>query len=41
MELSTYFEPIDTAIVDFHSREFHPTLGDCVAAHTDVGAFPD
>ena len=41
MELSTYFEPVDTAIVDFQSREFHPMLGDNIAAFTAPGAFPD
>ena len=41
MELSTYFEPVDTTIVDFQSREFHPTLGDCIAAYTEAGAFPE
>ena len=41
MELSTYFEPIDTTIVDFHSREFHPTLGDNIVAYTEKGRFPE
>ena len=41
MELSTYFEPIDTAIVDFQSREFHPMLGDNITAYTEHGSFPD
>ena len=41
MELSTYFEPIDSAIVDFHSREFRPMLGDEVVAYTEKGRFPE
>ena len=41
MELSTYFEPVDTTIVDFQSREFRPMLGDSVLAHTDDDSFPD
>ena len=34
MELSTYFEPIDTETVGFRSQEFRPMLGD------DIAAFP-
>ncbi len=41
MELSTYFEPIDNAVVDFQSRAFRPMLGDNVQAHTAEGGFPD
>ena len=41
MDLSTYFEPIDSAIVDFQSREFRPMLGDEIHAYTERGHFPD
>ncbi len=41
MELSTYFEPIDTAVVDYHPREFHPMLGDNIATYVDRDAFPE
>ena len=39
MDLSTYFEPIDTAIVDFQSREFRSMLGDDILAYTERGRF--
>ena len=32
MELSNYFEPIDSAVVDYHSEEFRPMLGDSINA---------
>ena len=41
MELKTYFEPIDTAVVDYHSVEFRPMLGDTVEAYVPGGGFPD
>ena len=41
MELSTYFEPIDTAVVDYQSVPFRLTLGDCIDAYTMVGSMPD
>ena len=41
MELSTYFEPIDSAVVDYQSREFRPMLGDHIVAYTDAAHFPD
>ena len=41
MELNTYFEPIDDAIVDYHSREFRPMLGDDIVVHTRGGGFPE
>jgi arginase family enzyme len=41
MELSTYFEPIDAAVVDYHSEAFRPMLGDSISAYTTAGAFPD
>ena len=41
MELKTYFEPIDTAVVDYRSEEFRPMLGDSVDIHLPGGAFPD
>lgn len=41
MELSNYFEPIDTSVVDYHSVEFRPMLGDSISAYTDAGSFPD
>ncbi len=41
MELSTYFDPIDTAIVDYHGSEFRPMLGDDLPAYTRRGHFPD
>ena len=34
MDLSSYFEPIDTSVVDYHHVEFHTLLGDCIRAHT-------
>ena len=40
MELSTYFEPIDTETVGFQSMEFRPMLGDDIAAYTERGHFP-
>lgn len=40
MELSTYFEPIDTAAVGFAGSEFHPMLGDTVDAYIEKGHFP-
>ena len=41
MELSTYFEPIDTAVVDYQSVPFRLTLGDCIDAYTTAGSMPD
>ena len=41
MELSTYFEPIDTETVGFRSQEFRPMLGDDIAAYTERGRFPE
>ena len=41
MELSTYFEPIDSAVVDYYSVDFRPMLGDEINAYTDVTGFPD
>ena len=41
MDLSTYFEPIDTSVVDFQSREFRPMLGDSVQTYLPGGPFPD
>ena len=41
MDLGTYFEPIDTGVVDFTSREFRPMLGDAVDAYVALGRFPD
>ena len=41
MDLSTYFNPIDTAVVGFHSQEFRPMLGDDIAAYTSEGHFPE
>ena len=41
MELNNYFEPIDTAVVDYHSMEFRPMLGDSITAYTTEGDFPD
>lgn len=41
MELCTYFEPIDTEIVDFQSQEFRPMLGDDIVAFTEHGRFPE
>ena len=41
MELSTYFEPIDSEVLDYRSREFRPMLGDSIDAYTSAGAFPD
>ena len=41
MELSTYFEPIDTGIVDYQSMEFRPMLGDDIIAYTEPGRFPN
>ena len=41
MELSTYFNPIDTEVVDFQSREFRPMLGDDIVAYTEKGRFPE
>jgi arginase family enzyme len=41
MELSTYFEPIDSNIVDYKGGSYGPMLGDCIAAYTDGGQFPD
>ncbi len=41
MELSNYFEPIDTAVVDYHSSEFRAMLGDDIVAYTEGGWFPD
>lgn len=41
MELSTYFEPIDSTVVDYRSREFRPMLGDDIMAYTERGHFPD
>jgi len=41
MDLSGYFEPIDSAVVDFHSEPFRPMLGDEIRAHTAEAGFPD
>ena len=41
MELSNYFEPIDSAVVDYQCVEFRPMLGDDIDAYTTQGAFPD
>lgn len=41
MELKNYFEPIDMTVVDYHSVEFRPMLGDSIAAYTDEAGFPD
>ncbi len=41
MELSSYFEPIDSAVVDYYSVDFRPMLGDEINAYTDVTGFPD
>ena len=41
MELSNYFEPIDTEIVGFQSMEFRPMLGDDIVTYTERGHFPD
>ena len=41
MELNNYFEPIDTSVVDYHSMEFRPMLGDSISAYTTAGDFPD
>lgn len=40
MNVSGYFEPIDTTIVDFHSKQFRPMLGDAIRAYTHEGEFP-
>ncbi len=41
MNLSSYFEPIDTDILDYQSVEFRPMLGDSVNAYTEEGNFPE
>ncbi|MBR2959496.1 MAG: arginase family protein [Bacteroidales bacterium] len=41
MDLSSYFEPIDTSVVDYHHVEFHTLLGDCIRAHTAADGFPE
>lgn len=41
MELSHYFEPIDTSVVGYRSEEFRPMLGDSIDAYTSEEAFPD
>ncbi|MBR5092981.1 MAG: arginase family protein, partial [Bacteroidales bacterium] len=41
MELSNYFEPIDSAVVDYHSVEFRPMLGDDIETYTAEGGFPE
>ena len=41
MELNNYFEPIDTAVIDYQSQEFRPMLGDSIDAYTAEGSFPD
>ena len=41
MELSHYFEPVDTAVVGYRSEEFRPMLGDSIEAYTPETAFPD
>ena len=41
MELSNYFKPIDTAVLDYQSQEFRPMLGDSISAYTAEGAFPE
>ena len=41
MELSHYFEPVDTAVVGYRSEEFRPMLGDSIEAYTSETAFPD
>lgn len=40
MDISTYFSPIDTAVLDYRSEEFRPMLGDAVEAYVDEGLFP-
>ena len=40
MDISTYFEPVDMAVVDYHSEQFHPMLGDDIMAHTPEAGFP-
>lgn len=40
MEISTYFSPIDVSVVDYHSEEFRPMLGDAIEAYSEEGAFP-
>ena len=40
MDISTYFTPIDTTVLDYSSEEFRPMLGDAVDAYVDGGAFP-
>ena len=41
MELSHYFEPVDTAVVGYRSEEFRPMLGDSIEAYTPETAFPN
>ena len=41
MELSHYFEPVDTTVVGYRSEEFRPMLGDSIEAYTPETAFPD
>ncbi len=41
MDLSSYFEPIDTGVVDFRHVEFRTLLGDCIRAHTAEAGFPE
>ena len=41
MELSHYFEPVDTAVVEYRSEEFRPMLGDSIEAYTPETAFPN
>ena len=40
MEISTYFTPIDTSVLDYRSDEFRPMLGDAIDAYVDEAAFP-
>ncbi len=40
MDISTYFEPMDMAVVDYRSEQFHPMLGDEILAHTPEAGFP-
>ena len=40
MDISSYFEPMDMAVVDYHSEQFHPMLGDDISAYTPEAGFP-
>ncbi|MBP3763803.1 MAG: formimidoylglutamase [Bacteroidales bacterium] len=41
MDLNSFFEPASSAVVDYRSREFHPMLGDRIAAHVEGGSLPE